>query len=422
MARNRIIYQTEALYAGPSPATGIDNSAKDLTRQLHRIQSCNYGYNLTRRDVNQFGELAAIDRILLESPVVNLDFSYLNANFFNEKQLGFYVNTGQGDSSAITYLLNKTQDDRNYYVKMVPEGVDAAGYAVWPPGHDVSGTFFSSIGNGFISNFSTEGSVGDFPRSTLSVEGLNILFGSHNISRTAHNSFSGYVNGSEGKYLLVRNPAVNPSNGTAINTGGFASLQDLNYYVPIPTADSNPTYDTLTGYNATGYEYPYRISALRPGDVTLQFLSAGTSTDLNEAGSLISDLKIQSYNLGFSLTRDPLQKLGSKYAFAREIRFPIQVNLSVEANVGDIKTGNLVDVISSDSAYDISVNIASPTNSTLKIMKYTMKNAKLDSQSYTSSIGPNKTVSFNFSSQIGGPLQLNKGLFFSGHLPNISLY
>lgn len=421
MAKNRVIYQTEALYAGPSPATGVDNSAKDLTRQLHRIQSCNYTYNLSRRDVNQFGELAAIDRVILESPVINLDFSYLNSNFFNEKQLGFYINTGQGPSSSITYLLNKTQDDRNYYVKMVPEGVDAAGYAVWPQGHYASGTFFSSIGNGFISNFSTEGTVGDFPRTTVSVEGLNILFDEHRISTTASFAFSGYVDGTEGKYFLIKNPAVNPSNGVAIGTGGFTT-SDLDHYVPIPTANSSATYDTLTGYNNTGYVYPYSISALRPGDITLNFYSAGTTTNLNEAGALISDIKIQSYNLNFSLTRDPLQKLGSKYAFAREIRFPIQVNLTVEANLGDIKTGNLVDLINSDAGYDVEVNIGAPVNPETKIMKYTVKNAKLDSQTYNSSIGPNKSVSFSFSSQIGGPLQTNKGLFFSGLLPNISIY
>ena len=33
-----------------------------------------------RTDVNQFGELAAIDRVVLDTPTVSLDFSYLSAS------------------------------------------------------------------------------------------------------------------------------------------------------------------------------------------------------------------------------------------------------------------------------------------------------------------------------------------------------
>ena len=63
MARNRIIYQSEALYAGPSPATGdhfsAGNGGNNLVNQLHRVQSANYSFNIARQDVNQFGELAS---------------------------------------------------------------------------------------------------------------------------------------------------------------------------------------------------------------------------------------------------------------------------------------------------------------------------------------------------------------------------
>ena len=167
MPRNRVIYQSEALFVGPSPATGIhfhnysgltgdnvmkkaralhtldakwanqlsasgetavvtiftgtsgSNTAGDVFKfapgashsaaskiqsitftggnrieQLHRIQSCNYSFNIARTDVNQFGELAAIDRVVLESPTVALDFSYVLANFANEKKLGFDIVQG----------------------------------------------------------------------------------------------------------------------------------------------------------------------------------------------------------------------------------------------------------------------------------------------------------------------------------------
>jgi hypothetical protein len=47
-------------------------------------------------------------------------------------------------------------------------------------------------------------------------------------------------------------------------------------------------------------------------------------------------------------------------------------------------------------------------------MKFQLKGSKLDSQSFSSSIGDNKTVSMEFSSQIGGPTATDVGLFVEG--------
>ena len=134
MPRTRVIYQNEALYVGPSPAisghykfvTG-DNAVNVPTQKLSqldplsvrtvnsgnttasaslaqmtgglaanitnldRIQSINYNFNITRKDVNQFGALAAIDRVIIDQPTVSLDFSYFQNSFANEKELGFDV-------------------------------------------------------------------------------------------------------------------------------------------------------------------------------------------------------------------------------------------------------------------------------------------------------------------------------------------
>jgi len=434
MPKNRVIYQNEVLYVGPSPSTGIQNddnlivntglNPRPLTKQLFRVQSINYGYSLNRRDVNQFGELAAIDRILLESPTVNLDFSYLNANFYNEQMLGFTINSGSNQNvSCISNILNKTQDDKNYFVKTVPEGIDAINHGE-NNGSNYNKISFVSLGNCFISNFSTEGSVGNFPTTNVSLEGLNIMFQTPLPTNGA--GFGNYEGGEgfSGIYL-INNPAVNPADGSAVNVSASNNNQK---FVCVPVAVTNPwsgfSFTTsVNGPNATPtasqFRSPYSISVLKPGDITFKVLQGGSSSNQQELGALISDAKIQSYNLSFSLSRDPLEKLGSKYAFSREIRFPVQVNLSIDANLGDISTGNLVEAISQDKNYDIEVNIAHPQTGNFTMMKYVLKNAKLDSQSYTSSIGPNKGVSLSFSSQIGGPLQSDRGLFMSGYLPSV---
>ena len=95
MAKNRVIYQSQAVYAGPDKKAKGDTGWKHETgptidtefapvNQLKRVQSANYGFDITRTDVNQFGQLAAIDRIILESPTVNFDSSWYMCNFFNE--------------------------------------------------------------------------------------------------------------------------------------------------------------------------------------------------------------------------------------------------------------------------------------------------------------------------------------------------
>jgi hypothetical protein len=361
MARNRIIYQSEALYAGPSPATGnhfsLGNSGTNSVEQLQRIQSANYSFNIARTDVNQFGELASIDRVILESPTVSLDFSYLLNSLGNEELLGFApLDTDQ--VSCISGFLNKTSDERNYFIRTVGEGNDALGSTTGSNNQSVIG-----IGNGFITSYSTEGSVGNFPTVTVNVEALNMSFDA----------------GVTGNHI----PAILPLDGSKL-TGIKYALGTV-----------------ASSQSATG------VSALRPGDITVDISS------YTAGGVTVSDAKIQSYTLSFDLARDPLQKLGNKFAFAREITFPVTVNMSVQALLGDLTTGNLSDIITTDSSYNVSVALKHPTTSAIQA-KYFLKRAKLDSQEFSSSIGDNKSVTLNFSTQIGGPSQTDRGLMMSG--------
>jgi hypothetical protein len=376
MPRNRIIYQSEALYAGPSPATGfhltsganipwVGPTGNSLVNQLQRIQTANYSFTVDRTDLNQFGQLAAIDRVILTNPTVALDFSYILANLANESTLGFTLNKA-GDTaevSALSGFLNGTSDERNYFIRTVAEGNDAVNYS--DTGSANNGVI--GIGNGFISSYSTEGSVGNFPTTTINVEGLNMNFQ------------KGTVNN--------KIPAVNPENGNSIE----------NFYI-LPKAIANST------GNATG------ISALRPGDITLSI------PQTSGGGVNTATMNIQNYTLSFDLARTPIQRLGSKFAFSRPIDFPLTVTLSVDAQVTDLNVGSINELICNDSGtYNPSISIKNPgCNETDVVAKYTLKGAKLDSQEYSSDIGSNKTVSLSFSAQIGGPQDTARGLFISG--------
>ena len=362
MAKNRIFYQSQAVYAGiaaPKGVYGEETGAGNKPVNLQRIQNINYSFDVTRTDVNQFGQLANIDRVILESPTVSLDFSYYVATLQNENRLGFSIANKGADAniSAISGMLNRETDERNYYVRVVKEGADAVGFAVGDTDNDTVG-----IGNGFLASYTTEASVGDFPTASVTVEGLNIQFQA---------GTTGFL------------PKVDPTDGSAETS--------LQYSLDATTANAG--------------DHPY--SVVRPGDITMSAMTNGG------LGAQIADAKIQSYSLSFDLAREPLNRLGTKFAFAREITFPVTVSLSVDALVGELDSGNLATILESDSTQeDIVIHLKSGNTNNIA---YVLKGSKLDGHSYSNAIGDNKTVTLNFSTQIGSAEQTSVGLFMSGN-------
>ena len=90
--RNRVIYQSEGLFVSEDASTKLAAGIE----QLGRVQSANYSFTINRQDVNQFGDLARIDSLVLDPPTVSVDFSYYLADGFNERALGFFVQNSGG--------------------------------------------------------------------------------------------------------------------------------------------------------------------------------------------------------------------------------------------------------------------------------------------------------------------------------------
>lgn len=102
--------------------------------------------------------------------------------------------------------------------------------------------------------------------------------------------------------------------------------------------------------------------------------------------------------MSIPLARTPIDRLGSRFSFARVVDFPITPTLAVSAIVSDTQTRALTDIIN-DDGFISSMQFTfkdSDTNKTPRA-SYKLKNVKLDSESYSSSIGPNKTVDLSFS-------------------------
>jgi hypothetical protein len=363
MARNRTIYNVLALYVSTGSATGMQTTSGSI-KQLSRVQSFDEDFTRNFTDVNQFGNLAAIDRIEVENPDVTASFSYYLTNGQNEKDLGLNVYASgtpeSGLRSCISGLLSKVTDEKNYYLSIVEEGNDAAGYAGTKSG-------IIGVGNGFLTSYSVNAAVGDIPTADVEIEGLNIRVYSN-------------VTGNE----IV--PAVKPVDGTDL-TGTFFRL---------PNATS-----------MTGDAIP---NALQPGDIS--FTMPANST----IGFDSTDLKVQDFSLSFDLARTPLQKLGSRFAFSREIDFPVTATLEVNAEVGDLQSGSLSAVICSKGDQNFNILMKAPGCGTNKptALAYIFKGAKLVSQSFSSAIGDNATMTASYEVQLGGPQDTERGIFISG--------
>jgi len=357
MSRNRIIYQSLALYASQNGITGAQTGSGSIA-QLSRVQSFDTDFSRNFTDVNQYGQLAAIDRIEVEAPTVNLSTSWYVTDGSNEKYVGLSVPSNGSQISCVSGILKKETDESNYYLLIAEEGSDAVNYA-----GSISGVI--GVGNCFLTSYSVEASVGDIPTASADFEALNLRVYSD----------------ADGTNPV---PAVNPVNGV--------SVSDVFFVLPQATENDNASQPTV----------------VRPGDITLDLQGLG--------GFEADDLKVQSFTLSFDLSRTPLEKLGSRFAFSREIDFPVTASLSVDAQFGELLDFNLADLLCETGTYNLTIRMKENgcSGDGPQALVYTLKGAKVVSENITTSIGDNASATIEYEVQLAGPEDLTKGIFISG--------
>ena len=365
MARNRVIYQSEALYVSQNAESTVATGHE----QLSRVQSANYSYSINRQDVNQYGQLARIDSLVLDPPTVSIDFSYYLTDGSNERMLDFYVQTGDAvyNNGAATAPGNfasghmNAESGINVYVVTSPAGNDInLGGAI-----DVTDEVIG-VGNCYLSDYSIDLSVGSLPTASVTLEGANM-------ASSLGDS--------------ITNPSINQESGTPVAATPIA--------LPVPRSGFGHDKDTVT--------------ALRPGDITMAInaFDGQTITDIVGADSC----NVQSASISIPLSRSPLDRLGSKFPFAREVDFPVVSTLSVSALMNEEARYNLATGLDG-AEKDVTITMRDPDGGTGIIWDF--KNALVESENWSSSIGSNKSVDLTFTTQIGGPEDLAAGVFMSG--------
>lgn len=360
-------YNLLAAAAGPSPSTGYQfntgfndvytgsNSGINLIKYFQRVQTVSNGLTVDRENVFQLGQLSYLDQVILNQPQVPVTINWLSADATNEQLCGLYVS---GDSAALTNILNTTQNERNLFLALAPEGQDVVNYT------GQSKVF--QLNNSYFDSYSAEASVGGFATASATFQGLNYS--------TSTGSFNQDLN------------AVDPTNGNIVPNRIFT--------LPVMT----------TGRVGSP-------SALRFGDITVDVLSG-------IQGFVASDLKIQSYNLNFSTNLQNLQKLGSKFAYAKIPQFPVLLNASFTANYGDIATGSLSALLCNDPLYNLRINLYQPGCGGYGplALRYDVRGVKLQGQDQGGQdVGSNAaTLTLNYVGSIGSATDSTVNLFISG--------
>lgn len=358
MARNRVIYNNQALSVCAVDATD--------SIPLTRIQSVNWSLDIPKQPINQYGQLDELDRIVVDPPTVSLDFEYFTTNGYNEAQLGFNTD---GVTSAVANFLDKTQDEKNYFLATMNEGQDAidGDYTT-----ELSGVV--GIGNGFLSSYSATGSVGELATSSVSVEGINVRFD------------------------VETNTPVNPAidHTTGLSVGGTQTLG-----AAIKSDTDEP-------------------SAIRPGDITVEF-DSNLQGQFGPKMGTADGAHIQSYSLDISLDREPQERMGTRLPFAREPSFPLEFSLTITANMNELNAGGIDNLIcGASNKFDISVILrdCDPAGVGDRQFTYICKEVQLENMSSSGDIGSNETVEMTFTGQVGAEQNVDSGIFFlSGPLP-----
>ena len=349
MTQPRVIYNCQALYVGPAPETGYNfvdykggapsNNHDNLIQQLNllhsidRIQSISYDIEVPHTNIAQINKRGLVDRPIVNSPTVKLNFDYFLCGTKNEARLGFNVNyplfnypfVGEAyyndnlNVSLLSGFFNTTKEDR---LKRVWQDFAVNQYkdckniyvAVNPSGNDIDKNYFKedftqadlyqgvdvnapsyhviSFGNCYLNSYSSQGSVGSFPKASVSYSAYNINFDM---------SGSGFLA-----------PDINTKNGALNN--------NVDVVIPRVLAEEG---------------YP----ALQPGDISL------TTDSFSGLGVDFDSLHIQSYALGIDLNRQPLTNLGYRFPVGNEPTSPVFATLKIDGIVDDPNSGSLADLV-----------------------------------------------------------------------------
>jgi len=157
-------YPAQVLTVCNTGASGIGADGSNGQSQIELVQSADVDFAISRQDVFEFGNLYAVDNIQVEPATVSLNFSYV---LFSGSGVTPTNASKLGMDNFDTFL---NEQGRNY-------GISGAGSLI--------------ITSGIIKTYSVDGSVGNIPTVSISVDAINATYTAGNPVFKGQNGFSG---------------------------------------------------------------------------------------------------------------------------------------------------------------------------------------------------------------------------------------
>jgi len=403
MPRNRINYQNEAIYAGPSLKTGISTGVLQghhILKKIDNVISANYGINVTRQDLMQLGSQGIISRPIFQSPILDLQFSYNFNGFGNETKLGFITNFTTGnniprfsDNFSVALLSgfinpNRERDKRDFYIALADEGED-----VYNDVFNIGNSSDKSLTTltGLIDSKSKSYDILNFQNCYLTKYKMNVT-----VNQFVNCNLS----------YLCENMMV------------FTSGSGVNVF----TLDAKTRSPVKTGINIVIPKYSRTNESVLLGNTsTLSIsLSEGDSNNLSSGiGFSLTDAKINSFDFEIVFDRYPLKSISHKMPVDQIIKFPVIGSFTIAGIQGDAFSGDFLSFFNKEKSIDLSLSMkreraGNPKGDLSSLIN--IKKATINSVFFDSSIGGNKSISLQGQVDLDDA-DLSKGIFFSGALP-----
>jgi len=420
MKKNRVIYNSQAVYIGPSPASGyhfindvgeLNNQTNfaannyNLIKRINGITNFDYNITLPREEFKQLGKSKIADNTIINNPTVEVNFEYYLNGITNEARMGFNVNHEFLDSlrsgqlaypnnfsnfifsglntfdtneptSESPFWPGDNRSNKNIFLNLTygPNEDEVTNYITGAYG-GLKQSNVICFGDGYMSSYDTSCAVGETPKAKVGFTCDNVVF----------------YTGNSGLGI----PSISPKTRE--------NFDNIKFVLP----NESVIHD---------------ISIILPGDISIDIQQTGdaTSVSMNNItgfGVQFNDIKIQNYSIGIKFDRENMNSIGYKAPASRRINFPVPINFSLSTIVGDESTANLVDQIQKDDKYNITLKMKD-VDTRKDLIRYDFKKAALQSYDYSSSIQQERRLNMTFKIN-ATPDDLTEAFFVSGKLTNL---
>ena len=368
----------------------------NLVKQLHRIQSIDYGLKTNILDLNQFGSAGRYDTAVSTSPEVSINFEYYLADGFNEQNLGFITD---GKIPTLSRFLEaENYRGSNLFLAIGPDGHDIILSDLAQKEHLMS---VIGVGNAYLNQYAVTAEVGKVPRARMSFDALNIR------------SYKGQI-----QNLPV--PSIDSRN--------VCKSMYPDYHFSIPDTYQSFVYPKINGLES--FDFQENSKGVSSNGIRI-FLDDGALIT-KQRGAFDDPLcnidgaaHLQGFSINASLPNTRLHRIGELLEVSRQVDFPAKVEVRFTAIVSELKQSNLYYELCHNKTHNIVIAIddhcsveshhGQLSQSTSQIVFY-FKKAQLDTEAFQSAVEgtASKIVELSFTTPIADPMICDEGFFMFG--------